>query len=111
MSQGSQTLNLGDTIEVEDDNIQGDGNWNSDGGVGLDAIFGARIGILPGSDIGQIHWDLINPAVITRSNIARSELVPGTIIGMITADGHRAALRVDAVGDTQLAVTYKTYRR
>ncbi len=111
LAQGSQALNLGDTIDVEDDAVQGDANWNGDGGVALDAIFGARLGVLPVSDLSQVHWDLINPSFINRESIPRGELVPGMILGMLTADGRRAALRVDGVSDTQISLTYRTYRR
>ena len=110
-SQGNQTLNLGDTIDLEDDAIQGDANWNGDGGVGLKGLFGARLGILPSGDLNQIHWDLINPAIVNRGDIPRGELNPGTTIGIITADGNRGAMRVDGVNDSQLAVSYKVYTR
>lgn len=108
-SQGNQTLNLGDTIDLEDDAVQGDANWNGDGGVGLKGIFGARLGVLPPGDINLVHYDLINPALITRGDIPRNEMAPGTLIGIITADGNRGVLRVDAVTDTQLTVSYKVY--
>ncbi len=110
-SQGNQTLNLGDTIDVEDDAVQGDANWNGDGGVALDGLFGARLGILPAGDLNAIHWDVINPAIVNRGDIPRGELNPGTIIGIITADGNRGAMRVDAVSDQQLALSYKVYSR
>lgn len=109
--QGNQTLNLGDTIDFEGDAVQGDANWNGDGGVGLKAIFGARVGILQVADLNAVHWDQIDPGVVNRSDVTRGELFPGTIIGIITADGNRAAMRVDAVSDSQLTVTFKTYTR
>lgn len=111
-SQGSQTLNLGDTIDLEDDAVQGDANWNGDGGVGLKGIFGARLGVLAaGGDLNVVHWDAINPAIVNRGDIPRGELNPGTLIGIITADGNRGVLRVDSVSDSQLSVTYKVYVR
>src|SRR5262249_6117209 len=36
--QGSQTLNAGDTLDLEGNNVQGDVNWNA-GATELDAIF------------------------------------------------------------------------
>lgn len=106
---GTQTLNLGDTIELEGDLVQGDANWNADGGLGLDGIFGGKLGLIAAADISAIHWDLINPAVINRDSISRIEFNPGSLIGVITADGSRAVLRVDNVSDTQLTVTFRTY--
>jgi hypothetical protein len=106
---GTQMLNLGDTIELEGDLVQGDANWNADGGVGLDGIFGGKLGLIAGGDLNAIHWDLINPAVINRDSIPRIELNPGSLIGVITADGSRAVMRVENVSDTQLTVTFRTY--
>src|SRR5690606_34086514 len=70
-SQGNQTLNLGDTIDLEDDAVQGDANWNGDGGVGLKGIFGGRLGVLGAGDLNAIHWDQINPAIVNRGDIPR----------------------------------------
>lgn len=109
-NQGSQTLNLGDTIDLEGDFVQGDANWNADGEIALDAIFGAKLGIIAGSDISAVHWDLINPGVINRDTIPRAEINLGTLIGIITADGNRGVMRVDSVTDTQLTVTFKVYQ-
>jgi ABC-type branched-subunit amino acid transport system substrate-binding protein len=109
-NQGSQTLNLGDTIDLEGNFVQGDANWNADGGLALDAIFGAKLGVIAGSDITAVHWDLINPAVINRDSSPRAEINLGTLLGIITADGNRGVLRVDSVTDTQLTVTFKVYQ-
>ncbi len=107
--QSSATLNLGDTIDLEGDAVQGDANWNSDGGVGLDVLGGAKIAILPGTDINAIHYDLINPAAITRDNIPRTELNLGMLIGIITADGNRGVMRVDAISDSIVTFAFKLY--
>lgn len=107
---GTQVLNLGETIDVEGDFVQGDANWNADGGFPeLDAIFGAKLGILPSMDVAFVHYDLIDPALITRDSIARSELATGMLIGMISANGNRAVLRVDAITDFQIGVTFRVY--
>ena len=109
-NQGAQTLNIGETIDLEGDFVQGDANWNADGEIALDAIFGAKLGIIAGSDISAVHWDLINPAVINRDTIPRPEINLGTLIGIITANGNRGVMRVDSVTDTQLTVTFKVYQ-
>jgi len=109
LRQASQTLNLGDTLDFEGNGVQGDVNWNADGGLALDGLFGAKLGILSGIDLNAITYDTINPASVTRDSIPRTEFFPGTLIGVITADGNRAVLRVDAVSDTQLTATFKVY--
>jgi hypothetical protein len=108
--QASQTLNLGDTIDLEGNNAQGDANWNSDGGVlGLKGIFGARLGVLGGGDFNAINYDLINPSVINRDTIPRTEMAAGTILGILTADGHRGVMQVNGVSDTQITLTFRVY--
>lgn len=109
LRQASQTLNLGDTLDLEGNGVQGDVNWNADGGVGLDGLFGAKLGIVSGVDLNAITYDAINPANLTRDSIPRTEMFPGTLIGVRTADGNRGVLRVDAVSDTQITVTFKVY--
>ena len=110
LRQASQVLNLGDTLDLEGNGMQGDANWNADGGLALDAIFGARLGVLLGGDINAINWDQINPGSINRESIPRAELNPGTLIGITTADGNRGIIRVDTVSDTQLGVTFRVYQ-
>ena len=109
LRQASQTLNLGDTLDLEGNAAQGDANWNADGGLALDILFGARLGILAGVDINAITFDSINPAQVNRESIPRTEMFPGTLIGIITADGNRGVMRVDSVTDTQLTLTFRVY--
>ncbi len=111
LRQGSQTLNLGDTIDLEGNGVQGDANWNNDGGnPGLKAIFGAHLGILgSGGDYNAVTYSLINPSIITRDSIGRSEMNSGTLIGIITADGHRGVMQVTAISDTQISLNFRVY--
>jgi ABC-type branched-subunit amino acid transport system substrate-binding protein len=106
---GSQTLNLGDTVDLEGNAAQGDANWNADGGLALDAIFGARLGVIGAGDFNTVSYDQINPAVINRDSIPRAELNPGVLLGIITADGNRGVMRVDNVSDTQLGLSFRVF--
>ena len=109
LRQGSQTMNPGDTIDLEGNALQGDANWNLNGNQ-LDALFTARLGIIPGVTLETVHWDLINPSIINQTTILRSSLAPGTVIGVLTADGNRAAIRVDGLPGAQIQLTYVTYQ-
>lgn len=109
LRQASQILNLGDTLDLEGNAAQGDVNWNADGTLALDALFGARIGIISGLDLNAITYDSINPANLTRDTIPRAEVFPGNLIGIVTADGNRGVMRVDAISDTQITLTFKVY--
>lgn len=110
LNRGSGTLDLGATVDLEGNGVQGDANWNADGGVlGLKGIFGARLGVLGTGDYNSITYDQINPSVTTRDSIPRTEINVGTLIGIITADGHRGVMQVTAVSDTQISLSYKVY--
>ena len=61
------------------------------------------------ADFAPINYDSINPATVTRESIPRTEMFPGTLIGIITADGNRGVMRVDSVTDTQLTLTFRVY--
>lgn len=110
LRQGSQTLNLGDTVDFEQTGTQGDANWNNDGGVlGLKALFGARLGLLAGQDFNAVTYDQLSPTTLTRDVLNRSELGVGTLFGVITADGNRAVAQVNSISDTQLTITWRVY--
>ncbi len=109
LNQGSATLNLGDTLDLEGNLVQGDVNWNSDGGtLGLKAIFGSHLGILSG-DYNTLPPDSVNSSSVNRNSIARTEMNPGTLVGIFTADGHRGIMQVNAISDTQIALTFKVF--
>jgi branched-chain amino acid transport system substrate-binding protein len=110
LNQGSGTYNLGDTIDLEGNAAQGDANWNADGGVvGWKGIFGATLGVLGVGDFNAVGWQQIDPAIVNRASVSRSELSVGTLIGIITADRHRGVMQVTAVSDTQISVNYKVF--
>jgi ABC-type branched-subunit amino acid transport system substrate-binding protein len=108
--QTSQTLNAGDTLDLEGNGVQGDVNWNANGGQ-LDALFGARLGIIPNVTLESLHWDLINPSIVNRTTIMRAgEMNAGLIIGVITADGNRGAIRIDDIPGNQFVITFRAYQ-
>jgi uncharacterized protein YgiM (DUF1202 family) len=109
MRQATQTLNPGDTIDLEGNAVQGDANWRGDASA-LDAIFGAQLGIINNVDLNTVHYDLINPSIVNQTSIPRASLNPGTIIGIITADGNRGAMRVDSLNGNQLALNFLVYQ-
>lgn len=110
LNQGSQTLNLGDTLDLEGNLAQGDVNWNAnDGTLGLKGIFGGLLGNLGNGDFNAITYDSINPSITTRGSIPRTEMSVGTLIGIRTADGHRGVMQVTAISDTQITVNFRVY--
>ena len=110
LNQGSQTLNLGDTLDLEGNLAQGDVNWNAnDGSLGLKGIFGAQLGVMGSGDFNTVTYDMINPSITTRGSIPRSEMSVGTLVGIRTADGHRGVMQVTAISDTQITLNFRVY--
>jgi hypothetical protein len=109
LRQGSQTLNAGDTLDLEGNGVQGDVNWNG-AATELDALFGAKVAVIPNVTLDTVHWDLLNPTIVNQPNIMRTQMNAGTIIGVITADGNRGVIRVDDIPGSQIKVTFIVYQ-
>jgi hypothetical protein len=109
LRQASQTLNPGDTLDLEGNAVQGDANWDAGAGL-LNAIFGAKVGIIPNANLNTMHYDLIDPNIVNQASIPAGNLVPGVVIGILTADGNRGAMRVDNLANNQLSLTFVVYQ-
>lgn len=107
--QASQLLNSGDTLDLEGNAVQGDVNWDAGTGL-LNAIFGAKIAIIPNANLNTMHYDLIDPNIVNQVSIPAGSLVPGVVIGILTADGNRGAMRVDNLANNQLSLTFVVYQ-
>lgn len=68
------------------------------------------MGVLPGVTLETVHYDLINPSTINQTTLPRTSFAVGNVIGVITADGNRGALRVDNMPGNQLVVTFILYQ-
>jgi branched-chain amino acid transport system substrate-binding protein len=106
LRQGSQALNPGESLDLEGSGVLFDVSWD---GTQLNALSTAKIGVIPNVTVSTVHWDLINPAVVNGTTIPNGSLVPGTIVGVITADGNRGVIRVDNLTG-QLALTFIVYQ-
>ena len=136
--QDMRQLNPGDVMDLEGDTVEDpnlrmdDLQW--DGNV-LNTIGNARVVVLvPGTDgfdwansganpangihwnltnpdvVNRIHWGLIDPNVVNQPNIPPDQIVPGTVIGVVTNDGNRGILRVDERLDgNRMQVTFLVY--
>ncbi|MBL8163698.1 MAG: SH3 domain-containing protein, partial [Anaerolineae bacterium] len=109
LRSGAQTLNPGETLDLEGNAVQGDVNWNVNGQQ-LDILGAARVGVIPNVTLENIHWDLINSSIVNQTSISRLAMNAGTIIGVITADGNRGAIRVDDIPGNQFKVTFIVYQ-
>lgn len=109
ISQGQRTLNPGDGLDLEGNGLQADVVWNPNAQQ-LDVIGSARLGLIGNVSFDTAHWDLINPTIVNQTTIFRAQMNAGTIIGVITADGNRAVIRVDDIPGNQFVITFKVYQ-
>lgn len=71
------------------------------------------IGLLsPAQNWDTSHYDAISAATgINTTFIANASLTPGTTVGVLTAEGRRAVLRVDAINPgISITITYRVYQ-
>ncbi|HRE49704.1 MAG TPA: ABC transporter substrate-binding protein [Aggregatilineales bacterium] len=58
-------------------------------------INGSVVGALSGVQVAQVHYDYLSPAVVNNVvGIAQGNLLQGLVIGVYTAEGQRAYIRV-----------------
>lgn len=108
LNQGQRTLNAGESFDLEGNN-QADVSWNINGQQ-LDALGPARLRLLNNVTLESLHWDLLNPATIDRTTVSRSSMSAGAVIGVLTADGNRGAIRVDDLPGNQMRLTFRVYQ-
>ena len=71
---------------------------------------GAKVGILSGVTYENVTYDSVSPAVVTNTTGLTTEQVnPGVIVGIITAEGQRAAMRIDNRQGETIWVSYRVY--
>lgn len=111
LNTATVTLNPGLALTLEGSGPV-DVQWNGSGssldfpsppaGSGMYLITGV-------GNLNDVHYDLINPALATLSNLNVS-LLPNAFIGIVTAEGHRGVLHVDSVTPGgQIVLSYRVY--
>lgn len=109
LNAGTLSLNPGGTLNVEGAGLV-DLLWNGTGSALL-AQNGAGMYLIPNvTSLGQIHYDLINPALATTGTLDVA-LLPNAYIGIITAEGNRAVVQVNSVtSGGPITLTYRVYQ-
>lgn len=79
-------------------------------GAELLVMNGARINQLVGVSYDTLTGGTIDPLVITNTyGISANQIFAGMILGVITAEGQRVAIRIDGSEGSALALSYKVY--
>jgi hypothetical protein len=110
-STGQVTLNPGGTVDLENNGAAQDVRWNAAGNA-LEVVGGNFIAVIPNTDYNNIHYDALSPGIINQTSIPVGSLPAGIVVGVITVDGRRGAMRVDNAvtpGGT-ITLTYRAYQ-
>lgn len=79
-------------------------------GTDLVPINGALLGVLPGVNLNQVHYDLLAPSIININvGIPIGNLPPGTVVGIYTAEGSRGILRIQSYNGANMIVEFYIY--
>ena len=93
-------------------------NWDMYGGIidfkwdgyNIDMENGAQIGVLSGVTYENVHYDSLSPAVINNAiGIGTDQVNTGIVVGIYTAEGQRAVMRIDNRQGTTMWVSYRVY--
>ena len=82
-------------------------NWT---GASLEVMNGSLIGIITGVTFENVVFDQLNPNVVNSGvGLTDAQLFPGVLVGVRTAEGQRAIVRIDARNGTTLTISYRVY--
>jgi hypothetical protein len=105
-SDNGKQLNVNDSLGLDPGK---DLLWD---GTNIEMQNGAQIGQLSGVTYENVHYDMLSPALVSYNTVGfgADKVKAGALFAVITADGHRAVLRVDNVqSGGSLWVTYRSY--
>ena len=113
----STTLSTGGTVDLEGNvTPQNDLVFDASGlntGTTCTPDTSNCIGILsPALTFDTAHYDAITASnLINQSAIPNAQLIPGTTLGVITTEGRRAVVRVDAINPgVSITLTWRVYQ-
>ncbi|NWF70676.1 MAG: ABC transporter substrate-binding protein [Chloroflexi bacterium] len=108
LATGQITLNPGGTLDLENNSVAQDIRWN---GGAIEVVGANFVVVIPATDYNNIHYDALSPAIINQTSIPVTSLAVGSVVGVITVDGRRGALRVDGVTPgAAITLTYRVYQ-
>jgi ABC-type branched-subunit amino acid transport system substrate-binding protein len=81
-------------------------NWT---GSSLEAINGAQLGIITTVIYENADYSILTSGVVNANLLNDSQVFGGVLIGVRTAEGNYAAVRVDARTGTSLTISYRVY--
>lgn len=107
LSSGNAVVPSGSTINLEGSGLI-DLLWD---GANLLGQNGGQMYVMTGiTNIDQVYFDFINPALAV-SNSLDPATINGQFLGILTADGNRAVVKVDSIaGGSNMSYSYRVYQ-
>lgn len=78
-------------------------------GGSLDSLSNARLGIMNNVVYEFVTFNMIDPNVLTQTSLFDSQVQTGAVIGVITAEGRRGVMKVEARSGQSLSLSYRVY--
>lgn len=106
--QSNMPLSSGQELDLYNSgNGLADIRWD---GTSLSVINSALIGLLGGVAYQDVHYDQLSPSVINNpTGLDSSQVNAGAVMGLFTAEGRRAVLRIDNRSGDQIFISYRVY--
>ncbi|NDJ85041.1 MAG: ABC transporter substrate-binding protein [Chloroflexi bacterium] len=101
-----QSLTLPVGLQIDMAGGTNDIGWT---GAALEAVNGARLGVITNATFDTIFYDRIDPAALNQTAIGADQLQRGVLLGVITAEGRRAVLRIDRREGDTITVSFRVY--
>lgn len=86
---------------------QEDMDWT--GAAPINALNGARFGIIGGISYDNVHVGLLTAGAIVSPQLTVAEVIPGQIFGLRTGQGHCGVFRIDSIAGANITFTYRMY--
>src|SRR5258706_667078 len=103
-AQGNISIAPGNSADF--DGGGADVSWDC---TNLTPLSPAKIGILSGVTLEQVHYDLLAPSTVNTAPLNRANLNPGTLVAIYTAQNRRGVLRVTGYSGNTIALEYFIY--
>jgi hypothetical protein len=96
IAQGTVNIAPGNSVDFQGGSP--DVSWTT---TQMAPVGAAKIGAMPGVQLSDVHYDFLSPDKVNTTPIPRSQLTPGMLVAIYTAEGKRGVLRVSGYsGDT-----------
>ena len=105
LAQGHKDIVATSSVDFEGGSTF-DISWD---GNNMTVVGAAKIGVLSGVSMSQVHYDMLTASTVHTAPIPRSSLNPDTVVAIYTAEGNRGVLHITGYSGTTIQLDYFIY--